>query len=68
MKTKIKILILLFRHLIIYNYRGSKLKGFRNEAGWNAVYVAGKIIKRIGPILAINSSEPETQHVTKKIN
>jgi len=53
---------------LIYNYRGSKLKGFRNEAGWNAVYVAGKIIKRIGPILAINSSEPEIQHVTKKIN
>ena len=53
---------------LIYNYRGTKIKGFRNEAGWNAVYVAGKIIKRIGPILAINSSEPETQHVTKKIN
>ena len=52
---------------LIYNYRGTKIKGFRNEAGWNAVYVAGKIIKRIGPILAINSSEPETQHVTKKL-
>ena len=24
----------------------------RNEAGWNAVYVAGKIIEKIGPILA----------------
>ena len=29
-----------------------KIKAFRNEAGWNSVYVTGKIIK-IGPILAI---------------
>ena len=38
---------------LIYNYKGLKIKGFRNEAGWNAVYTAGKIIKKIGPILAI---------------
>ena len=38
---------------LIYNYRGMKIKGTRNEAGWNSVYVAGKIIKKIGPILAI---------------
>ena len=25
---------------LIYNYRGMKLKGTRNEAGWNSVYVA----------------------------
>ena len=30
---------------LIYNYRGVKIKGTRNEAGWNSVYVAGKIIK-----------------------
>ena len=40
---------------LIYNYKGMKIKGFRNEAGWNSVYVAGKIIEKIGPILAINN-------------
>ena len=38
---------------LIYDYGGTKIKGSRNEAGWNSVYVAGKIIKKIGPILAI---------------
>ena len=33
---------------LIYDYRGMKIKAFRNEAGWNSVYVAGKIIKKIG--------------------
>ena len=32
---------------LIYNYRGIKIKGSRNEAGWNSVYVAGKIIKKM---------------------
>ena len=32
---------------LIYNYRGLKIKGTRNEAGWNSVYVAGKIIKKL---------------------
>ena len=40
----------------IYEYRdgsGFKLKGSpRNTAGWTSVEVAGKIIERIGPILA----------------
>ena len=40
----------------IYHYRdgsGFKLKGSpRNTAGWNSVEVAGKIIEKIGPILA----------------
>ena len=40
---------------LIYNYKGMKIKGTRNEAGWNSVYVAGKIIEKIGPILAINN-------------
>ncbi len=53
---------------LIYNYRGMKIKGTRNEAGWNAVYVAGKIIKRIGPILAINNVEFNNKNVAKKIN
>ena len=42
---------------LIYNYRGIKIKGTRNEAGWNAVYSSGKIIEKIGPILAINNKE-----------
>ena len=45
-----------------------KIKGTRNEAGWNSVYVAGKIIKKIGPILAINNEELNHQHVVKKSN
>ena len=32
---------------LIYHYRGNKIKGTRNEAGWNSVYVAGKIIKKL---------------------
>ena len=40
----------------IYNYRdgsGFKYKGnFRNTAGWTTVEIAGKIIERVGPILA----------------
>ena len=38
---------------LVYNYRGVQVKGSRNEAGWNS-YTSGKIIKKIGPILAIN--------------
>ena len=53
---------------LIYNYRGQKIKAFRNEAGWNAVYVAGKIIEKIGPILAINNKEFIQQHVVEKFN
>ena len=45
----------------IYHYRdgsGFKLKGSpRNTAGWNSVEVAGKIIEKIGPILATKYSE-----------
>ena len=53
---------------LIYNYRGMKIKGTRNEAGWNSVYVAGKIIKKIGPILAINNKEFNKNYVAEKIN
>jgi len=53
---------------LIYNYRGMKIKGTRNEAGWNSVYVAGKIIKKIGPILAIKNEEFYNKHVAKKLN
>ena len=53
---------------LIYNYRGMKIKGTRNEAGWNSVYVAGKIIEKIGPILAINNEEFYNKHVAKKLN
>ena len=53
---------------LIYNYRGNKIKGTRNEAGWNAVYSSGKIIEKIGPILAINNKEVLNHHVVKKTN
>ena len=52
---------------LTYNYRGMKIKGTRNEAGWNAVYSSGQIIKKIGPILAINSKEILNRHVVKKL-
>ena len=32
---------------LIYDYKGMKIKAFRNEAGWNSAYVAGKIIKKL---------------------
>ena len=53
---------------LIYNYRGMKIKGSRNEAGWNSVYVAGKIIEKIGPILAIKSEDFTNQYVAEKTN
>ena len=52
---------------LIYNYKGVQIKGSRNEAGWNSVFVAGKIIKKIGPILAINSKD-FNYHAAEKIN
>ncbi len=51
---------------LIYDYKGFKIKGTRNEAGWNAVYSSGKIIEKIGPILAINNKEVPNHHVIKK--
>ena len=27
---------------LIYDYKGKKIKAFRNEAGWNSAYVAAK--------------------------
>ena len=53
---------------LTYNYHGIKIKGTRNEAGWNSVYTAGKIIKKIGPILAIKNEEFYYKHVAKKSN
>ena len=53
---------------LTYNYRGTQIKGTRNEAGWNSVYTAGKIIEKIGPILAINNYEVYRDHVVKKSN
>ena len=53
---------------LVYDYRGIKIKGTRNEAGWNSVYVAGKIIKKIGPILAIKNKEFYNKHVAEKLN
>ena len=53
---------------LVYDYRGVKTKAPYNTSGWNSVYVAGKIIKKIGPILAINNKEFTNQHVVEKIN
>ena len=53
---------------LVYNYRGQKIYSNRDEAGWNSVYVAGKIIKKIGPILAINNHQVYNNHVVKKLN
>ena len=53
---------------LIYNYRGLQIKGTRNEAGWNSVYVAGKIIEKIGPILAIKSKDFNNHYVAENIN
>ena len=53
---------------LVYNYRGIKTKAPYNTSGWNSVYVAGKIIEKIGPILAINNEEFTGQYVVEKIN
>jgi cell division protein FtsI (penicillin-binding protein 3) len=53
---------------LIYDYRGVKTKANYNTSGWNSVYVAGKIIKKIGPILAINNNEFTDQYVAEKLN
>ena len=53
---------------LIYDYRGIKTKAPYNTSGWNSVYVAGKIIEKIGPILAINNNEFTNQHVVEKFN
>jgi cell division protein FtsI (penicillin-binding protein 3) len=39
-----------------YKYSGE----IRNTSGWNTVVVAGKIIEKIGPILAINNLQAST--------
>ena len=53
---------------LIYNYRGIRTKAPYNTSGWNSVYVAGKIIEKIGPILAINNNEFTDRYVVEKFN
>ena len=53
---------------LIYDYRGIKTKAPYNTSGWNSVYVAGKIIEKIGPILAINNKEFTDLYVAEKLN
>ena len=53
---------------LIYDYRGVKTKAPYNTSGWNSVYVAGKIIEKIGPILAINNKEFTDLYVAEKLN
>ena len=53
---------------LIYNYRGVMTKAPYNTSGWNSVYAAGKIIEKIGPILAINNEEFTNQYVAEKFN
>ena len=71
-KPKYSLLVMLenpqVAHDLTYNYRGMKIKGTRNEAGWNSVYTAGKIIKKIGPILAIKNEEFYNDYVAEKLN
>ncbi len=54
----------------IYHYRdgsGWKHKGTPyNTAGWTSVEIAGKIIEKIGPILAINKIDFYDNHVVEK--
>ena len=54
----------------IYHYRdgsGWKYKGTPyNTAGWTSVEIAGKIIEKIGPILAINKIDFYDNYVVKK--
>ena len=56
----------------IYHYKdgsGWKFKGTPyNTAGWTSVEIAGKIIEKIGPILAINRIDFYDNHVVKKSN
>ena len=56
----------------IYHYKdgsGWKYKGTPyNTAGWTSVEIAGKIIEKIGPILAINRIDFHDKHVAKKSN
>jgi len=52
---------------LVYNYKGKKISGIRrNDAGWNSAYTAGKIIEKIGPILAINKIDFYDNYVVKK--
>ena len=52
---------------LVYHYRGKKISGInRNESGWNSAYAAGKIIEKIGPILAINKNDFYDNYVVKK--
>jgi cell division protein FtsI (penicillin-binding protein 3) len=54
---------------LTYSYKGKVTRNVsRTESGWNSVYVAGKIIEKIGPILAINNNEVLNTHVVKKNN
>ena len=53
---------------LIYNYRGVKTKAPYNTSGWNSVYVTGKIIEKIGPILAINNKEFKDLYVVERFN
>ena len=56
----------------VYHYKdgsGWKHKGTPyNTAGWTSVEIAGKIIEKIGPILAINKIDFNDNHVVKKPN
>ena len=53
---------------LVYSFRGIKTKAPYNTSGWNSVYVAGKIIEKIGPILAIKSKDFKDKHVVEKFN
>ena len=52
---------------LIYDYRGIKIKGTRNEAGWNSAYVAGQIIKN-WTNFSIKSEDFTNTYVAEKSN
>ncbi len=56
----------------VYHYKdgsGWKYRGTPyNTAGWTSVEIAGKIIEKIGPILAINKIDFYDNYVVKKSN
>ena len=53
---------------LIYDYKGMKIKAFRNEAGWNSVYVAGKIIKKNWTNFSHKNKDFNNQYVAEKTN
>ena len=46
---------------------GGNIEDPYNTAGWTSVEITGKIIEKIGPILAINGNDFYNNHVAKNL-